>query len=92
MKDIQCVKRQLEEGVDPSLLTKAGARIADRYLIVRNVRGRLAITLNDKAILFDWFDAIQETTVDSPIGRARWRTETTERDRLFLTKLGVLGS
>ena len=209
MKDIQCVKRQLEEGVDPSLLTKAEARIADRYLIVRNVRGRLAITLNDKAILketrlygyfvlvsnekmdafsalreyrlrekteegfrldkqyndahvtrtktteslegrffcqfvaygyeafflkelnrvksslaipdgdpahdrsdvfkkekallnwlkgmsvaklFDWFDAIQETTVDSPIGRARWRTETTERDRLFLTKLGVLGS
>lgn len=209
MKDIQCVKRQLEEGVDPSLLTKAETRIADRYLIVRNVRGRLAITLNDKAILketrlygyfvlvsnekmdafsalreyrlrekteegfrldkqyndahvtrtktteslegrffcqfvaygyeafflkelnrvksslaipdgdpahdrsdvfkkekallnwlkgmsvaklFDWFDAIQETTVDSPIGRARWRTETTERDRLFLTKLGVLGS
>ena len=209
MKDIQCVKRQLEEGVDPSLLTKAETLIADRYLIVRNVRGRLAITLNDKAILketrlygyfvlvsnekmdafsalreyrlrekteegfrldkqyndahvtrtktteslegrffcqfvaygyeafflkelnrvksslaipdgdpahdrsdvfkkekallnwlkgmsvaklFDWFDAIQETTVDSPIGRARWRTETTERDRLFLTKLGVLGS
>ena len=199
----------MEEGVDPSLLTKAEARIADRHLIVRNVRGRLAITLNDKAILketrlygyfvlvsnekmdafsalreyrlrekteegfrldkqyndahvtrtktteslegrffcqfvaygyeafflkelnrvksslaipdgdpahdrsdvfkkekallnwlkgmsvaklFDWFDAIQETTVDSPIGRARWRTETTERDRLFLTKLGVLGS
>ena len=209
MKDIQCVKRQLEEGVDPSLLTKAETRIADRYLIVRNVRGRLAITLNDKAILketrlygyfvlvsnekmdafsalreyrlrekteegfrldkqyndahvtrtktteslegrffcqfvaygyeafflkelnrvksslaipdgdpahdrsdvfkkekallnwlkgmsvaklFDWFDAIQETTVDSPIGRDRWRTETTERNRLFLTKLGVLGS
>ena len=44
------------------------------------------------AKLFDWFDAIQETTVDSPVGRARWRTETIERDRLFLTRLGVLKS
>ena len=209
MKDIQQVKKQLEEGVEPSLLTKAEARIADRYLIIRNVRGRQVITLNDKAImkasrlygyfvlvsnekmnafsalreyrlrekteegfrldkqyndahvtrtksteslegrffcqfvaygyeaffqkelnrvksslavpngdpehdksevfkkekallnwlkgmsvakLFDWFDAIQETTVDSPVGRARWRTETIERDCLFLTKLGVLKS
>ena len=209
MKDIQHVKKQLEEGVELSLLTKAEARMAERYLIIRNVRGRLVITLNDKAImkatrlygyfvlisnekmnafsalreyrlrekteegfrldkqyndahvtrtksteslegrffcqfvaygyeaffqkelnrvksslavpngdpahdksdvfkkekallnwlkgmsvakLFDWFDAIQETTVDSPVGRARWRTETIERDRLFLTRLGVLKS
>jgi hypothetical protein len=207
MKDIQHVRKQLEEGVALSLLTKAEARIADRYLIIRNVRNRQVITLNDKAILkttrfygyfvlvsnekmdafsalreyrlrekteegfrldkqyndahvtrtktteslegrffcqfvaygyeaffqkelnrvksslaipngdpahdrsdvfkkekallnwlkgmsvaklFDWFDAIQETTVDSPAGRARWRTETIERDRLFLTRLGVL--
>lgn len=44
------------------------------------------------AKLFGWFDAVQETTVDSPVGRARWRTETIERDRLFLTRLGVLKS
>ena len=44
------------------------------------------------AKLFDWFDAVQETTVDSPMGKARWRTETIERDRLFLTRLGVLKS
>lgn len=44
-------RKQLEEGIDPSLLTKAEARIADRYLIIRNVRNRLIITLNDKAIL-----------------------------------------
>lgn len=209
MKDILHVKKQLEEGLDPSLLTKAEMRIADRYLIIRNIRDRLVISLNDKAILkasrlfgyfvlvsnekmdafsalreyclrekteegfrldkqcndahvtrsqsteslegrffcqfvaygyeaffqkelrrvkkslaipngdpahdksdvfkkekallnwlkgmsvaklFDWFDAIQETTVASPIGRARWKTETIERDRLFLTKLGVLKS
>lgn len=207
MKDIQHVKKQLEAGVDPALLTKAEARMADRYLIIRNVRDRLVITLNDKAImkttrlygyfvlvsnekmdafsalreyrlrekteegfrldkqyndahvtrtkstetlegqffcqfvaygyeaffqrelnrvknslaipngnpahdksevfrkektllnwlkgmsvakLFDWFDAVQETTVDSAMGKARWCTESIERDRLFLTRLGVI--
>ena len=44
------------------------------------------------AKLFDWFDAIQETTVDTNIGRARWKTETIERDRLFLSLLGVIKS
>lgn len=42
------------------------------------------------AKLFDWFDATQETTVSTNMGKARWRTETIARDRLFLTKLGVL--
>lgn len=42
------------------------------------------------AKLFDWFDAIQETTVNTNIGKARWKTETIERDRLFLAKLGIL--
>jgi hypothetical protein len=42
------------------------------------------------AKLMDWFDAIQETTVDTCFGKSRWRTETIERDRLFLKRLGVL--
>ena len=42
------------------------------------------------AKLFDWFDAVQETTVNTNMGRARWRTETIARDRLFLKELGVL--
>lgn len=42
------------------------------------------------AKLFDWFDATQETTVSTNMGKARWRTETIARDRLFLAKLGVL--
>jgi len=44
------------------------------------------------AKLFDWFDAIQKTTIDSLMGRARWRTEAIERDRLFLSRIGVLES
>nr|WP_288978977.1 transposase [uncultured Blautia sp.] len=207
MKEIQHVKQQLTNGVDLSLLTKSERRNADRFLIQKTIRGRLTVTLNDKAIidetryygyfvlvsnekmdafralreyrlrelteegfridkqyndahvtrskttgtlegrffcqfvaygyevffqrelnrlksslavptgdpshdnsetfkkekallnwlkgmsvakLFDWFDAIQETTVNTNIGKARWKTETIERDRLFLTKLGVL--
>ena len=42
------------------------------------------------AKLFDWFDAIQQTTVDTNIGRARWRTETIARDRLFLSRIGII--
>lgn len=42
------------------------------------------------AKLFDWYDAVQETTVNTNIGRARWRTESIERDQLFLTRLGIL--
>lgn len=42
------------------------------------------------AKLFDWFDAIQETTVSTTIGKKRWRTETVERDRFFLQCLGVI--
>ena len=29
------------------------------------------------------------TTVSTHIGKARWRTETVERDHLFLTRLGI---
>ena len=207
MRDIYHVKQLLENGVGDSRLSKAEHRIAERYLMIRNIRGKLSITLNDKAItketctygyfvlvsnekmnaysalreyrlrekteegfrldkqyndahvtrswsteslegrffcqfvafgyeaffqkklrelkkslavptgdpehdksdtlkkekallnwlkgmsvakLLDWFDAIQETTVDTNIGRARWRTETTARDRLFLSRLGII--
>lgn len=39
--------------------------------------------------LFAWFDCIEETAVNSSIGKRRWLTETTARDRLFLKKLGI---
>lgn len=42
------------------------------------------------ARLFAWFDCIEATAVDSSMGRRRWRTESTSRDQMFLTKLGVI--
>lgn len=41
------------------------------------------------AKILDWFDARQETTVDTKFGRRRWQTEIIERDKLFLKYLGV---
>lgn len=41
------------------------------------------------AQILDWFDCIEETTVETPVARSRWTTESTERDRLLLTKLGI---
>jgi hypothetical protein len=39
--------------------------------------------------IFDWFDCIQTTTVETPAGHYRWSTESVSRDRLFLTLLGL---
>jgi len=36
-----------------------------------------------------WFDAIEGIDISSKLVHKRWNTETTERDRLYLEKLGV---
>lgn len=40
--------------------------------------------------ILDWFDARQETSVNTKFGRTRWTTEIIERDKLFLQYLGVI--
>ena len=206
MDEIQSVKKQLEQGVDSSLLSAAESKIMEKFLAVRERAGKLSVTMKDKAILkaekycgyfvlvsndtmdtfealqeyrlrekteegfridkqyndahttrskkstslegrlfcqfiaygyeeyfqhsinnlkntlavptgdptidssenfkkekalrnwlnkmsvaklFDWFDAIQQTTVTTKIAKIRWSTEAIERDRLFLQMLGV---
>ena len=41
------------------------------------------------AQIMDWFDCLETTSVTTETVKARWSTETTEQDRLFLTMLGV---
>ena len=41
------------------------------------------------AQIMDWFDCIETTTVKTETVKARWSTETIERDRLFLELLGM---
>ncbi|MCF0253633.1 MAG: transposase [Duodenibacillus sp.] len=40
--------------------------------------------------ILDWFDCKKETVIMTPTARHRWTTESTERDRLFLRRLGVI--
>lgn len=40
--------------------------------------------------ILDWFDCIETTNIQTPMGQHRWSTESIERDRLFLKYLGVL--
>ena len=41
------------------------------------------------AQILDWFDCIEETTVAGKAGEIRWKTESVERDRYFLSLLGM---
>ena len=36
-----------------------------------------------------WFDTVEEVKISSELKSKRWNTEVTERDRLYLTKLGM---
>ena len=40
--------------------------------------------------IFAWFDCTEQTTVNTDMAHRRWQTEATSRDRLFLSKLGVI--
>ncbi len=40
-------------------------------------------------LTLQWFDAIEEVKVSAKLLSRRWTTEITERDKLFLEKLGI---
>ena len=40
-------------------------------------------------LMLQWFDAVEEVNVSAKLLSKRWTTEITERDRMFLVKLGV---
>lgn len=46
---------------------------------------------NPLQIILRWFDTVDTVTLSTIRGRKRWSTETTKRDRLFLSMLGVRG-
>jgi len=74
-----------------TLAIKNGDPTHDKTQILKAEKSLLD-WLNGMSIerLFSWFDCIEETKVDTNMGKRRWRTETLNRDRLFLTKLGVI--
>ena len=68
-----------------------GDKEHDKATVLSKEKGLLN-WLNKMSIskILAWFDAVQETTVKTNVGRKRWQTEIIERDRLFLEKLGVI--
>ena len=42
-------------------------------------------------LTLQWFDAVEEVKVSTKLLSKRWTTEITERDKMFLDKLGLLG-
>lgn len=53
---------------------------------------KLAVWLDSHSIaqIMDWFDCVETTTCHTESGMIRWTTESVSRDKLLLTKLGVL--
>ena len=41
------------------------------------------------AQILDWFDCIEETTVAGKAGEIYWKTDSIERDKYFLSLLGM---
>jgi transposase len=76
-----------------TLAIKNGDPAHDKAQILKDEKSLLD-WLNDISIerLFAWFDCIEETKVNTNMGKRRWRTETISRDHLFLTKLGVIAA
>lgn len=58
---------------------------------VRKTKKKLLSWLNNTPayLTLQWFDAVEEVKVSSKLLSRRWTTEITERDQMFLEKLGV---
>lgn len=58
---------------------------------IRNAKKKLLSWLNNTPVYLSlqWFDAVEEVKVSAKLLSKRWTTEITERDRMFLEKLGV---
>ena len=62
-----------------------------QYLLYIKVEARLKNWLKNTPVYLalQWFDVIEEVNVSSKLHAKRWTTELTERDRMFLIKLGM---
>ncbi len=55
------------------------------------VEDKLKSWMNNTPIYLQlqWFDTVEEVKISSELRSKRWNTEVTERDRLYLSKLGM---
>ena len=74
-------------------LMKATLGLRDGNLTQREleVEDKLKSWMNNTPVYLQlqWFDTVEEVKISSELRSKRWNTEVTERDRLYLTKLGM---
>jgi len=60
---------------------------------VLNLERKLKHWLEESSIhsVLQWFDTVEGVGVSSKLAKKRWTTEITQRDNLFLEKLGIVG-
>ena len=58
---------------------------------VLDLEKKLTQWLEESSIhtVLQWFDTVEGVSVSSKLAKKRWTTEITQRDKLFLEKLGV---
>ena len=68
-----------------------GLRDADLTQRELEVEDKLKSWMNNTPVYLQlqWFDTVEEVKISSELRSKRWNTEVTERDRLYLTKLGM---
>lgn len=87
LKKFELLKEQANQNPDMTLrklLAQNGMTVGDKKL-----RESLLRWLEDRSLqlILDWFDCVEETRVKTSSGESRWSTESTQRDRLFLSLL-----
>ena len=76
------IKQELSSEIANSEDEPASATKAKKKLLSWMKNTPIYLTLQ-------WFDAVEEVKVSSKLTTKRWCTEITERDGLFLDRLGV---
>ena len=68
-----------------------GLRDGDHTQHELEVEDKLKSWMNNTPVYLQlqWFDTVEEVKISSELRSKRWNTEVTERDRLYLTKLGM---
>ena len=76
--------------IKQSLILETGESGNDTKKVLE-VKKKLLSWLKNTPIylMLQWFDAVEEVNVSAKLLSRRWTTEITERDRLFLDRLGV---
>ena len=73
--------------IKPTLALRDG-NLTQREL---EVEDKLKSWMNNTPVYLQlqWFDTVEEVKISSELRSKRWNTEVTERDRLYLSKLGM---